>query len=301
MYDKNVPDVATFVAIPKPTPQSDFRSASTIDSSTSSQTIQEEKQKRKRIQLLSKDINSTRERLLALPQLEEHGEYTGSCEIILNENVSLEEYLDYRDKNPSFPVRIYLHDGKIKAYEIPLAPHSMVSAVMFSWNNQELEYGYDTNMIVGQNSVKEPDSWVRPEDRPHLKQWTDFIVLVIKIFDLRVDNTFVLIAALYLRTNQNPLTPVNVISFGTADPAQPTVNYIINMNVPPNNFIGVGRTVNGVNCPPCNMAGIPMYQMNIPAAELFDRDPNGIPAVAAGGFNLDLWELLVKARKGFNV
>ncbi|CAB4494170.1 unnamed protein product [Rhizophagus irregularis] len=131
--------------------------------------------KRKRIQLLSKDINSTRERLLALPQLEEHGEYTGSCEIILNENVSLEEYLDYRDKNPSFPVRIYLHDGKIKAYEIPLAPHSMVSAVMFSWNNQELEYGYDTNMIVGQNSVKEPDSWVRPEDRPHLKQWTDFV------------------------------------------------------------------------------------------------------------------------------
>ncbi|CAB4441920.1 unnamed protein product [Rhizophagus irregularis] len=150
-----------------PTPQSDFRSASTIDSSTSSQTIQEEKQKRKRIQLLSKDINSTRERLLALPQLEEHGEYTGSCEIILKENVSLEEYLDYRDKNPSFPVRIYLHDGKIKAYEIPLAPHSMVSAVikglMFSWNHQELEYGY---MIVGQNSAKEPDSWVRPEGRP---------------------------------------------------------------------------------------------------------------------------------------
>ncbi|RGB40119.1 hypothetical protein C1646_664092 [Rhizophagus diaphanus] len=128
------------------------------------------------------------------------------------------------------------------------------------------------------------------------------IVLVIKIFNLRVDNTFVLIAALYLRTNQNPLTPVNVIYFGTADPSQSTVNYIINtMKVLPNNFIGVGRTVNGVNCPPCNMAGIPMYQMNIPAAELFDGDPNGITAVAAGGFNLDLWELLVKARKGFNV
>lgn len=187
----------------------------------------------------------------------------------------------------------------------------MVSAVikglMFSWNHQELEYGYDTNMIVGQNSAKEPDSWVRPEGRPqqipfkamdrfggayptmiievgytqslpdlhqkvalYFSQATSIqIVLVIKIFDLRVDNTFVLIAALYLRTNQNPLTPVNVISFGTADPAQPTVNYIINtMNVPSNNFIGVGRTVNGVNCPPCNMAGILMYQMNIPAAEL---------------------------------
>ena len=41
------------------------------------------------------------------------------------------------------------------------------------------------------------------------------IVLIIKIFDLRVDNnTFALIAALYLRTNQNPLIPVNIISFG---------------------------------------------------------------------------------------
>jgi hypothetical protein len=142
--------------------QSTFQSTSTIDSPTSSQSIQEKKQKRKRIQLLSKDIDLARERLLALPQVEEHGEYTGSCEITLKENVSLEEYLDYRDKNPNLPVRIYLHDGKIKAYEIPLAPHAMVSAKvkgeMIKWNDQDLEYGDDTNMIVGQNSAKEPDS-----------------------------------------------------------------------------------------------------------------------------------------------
>ena len=49
------------------------------------------------------------------------------------------------------------------------------------------------------------------------------------------------------------------------------------------------------------MAGIPTHQMNIPAQELFDGDPNGIPAVAIGGFNLDLWEHQVKARKGFSV
>ncbi|CAI2164465.1 14070_t:CDS:2 [Funneliformis geosporum] len=116
------------------------------------------------------------------------------------------------------------------------------------------------------------------------------------------DKTFVLISALYLRTNQNPLIPVNVVSFGTADPTQQTVNYIINtMNVPHNNFIGVGRTANGVNCPPCNMTEIPTYKMNIPAAELFDGDPNTIPAVAAEGFNLDLWKLQDKVRKGFNV
>jgi hypothetical protein len=49
------------------------------------------------------------------------------------------------------------------------------------------------------------------------------------------------------------------------------------------------------------MAGIPMFQMNIPARELFDGDPNGVPRAAAGGFDLDLWELLVNARRGFNV
>ena len=61
-----------------------------------------------------------------------------NCEITLKENVLLKDYLDYREKNPRLPVRIYLHDGKIKAYEIPLTPRAMVSAVipilMGRWN-----------------------------------------------------------------------------------------------------------------------------------------------------------------------
>jgi Uma2 family endonuclease len=317
--------------------QSSFQSTSTIDSKTHSQ--------RKRVQILSKDINSAKERLLALPQLEEHREYMKSNEITLKENVSLEEYLIYRDKNPTLPVRIYLHDGKIKAYEVPSTPHSMVSAtiktLMAIWNmRRDLEYGDDTTMIVGQNSAKEPDSWARPRRRPqhppfkvmdkfggayptmimeigysqslpdlhqklalYFSQETSIqIVLIIKIFDLRVDNTFALIAALYLRTNQDPLSPIDVRSFGSTNPTRQTDNYIINdMKVPPNNYIGVGRTVNGVRCPPCNGADIQTYQMNIPAAELFDGDPTGIPAAASGGFNLDLWELQVDVRRGFNV
>ena len=82
----------------------------------------------------------------------------------------LKDYLDYREKNPRLPVRIYLHDGKIKAYEIPLTPRAMVSAVipilMGRWNYQDLVYGDATTMILGQNSAKEPDSWVRPRRRP---------------------------------------------------------------------------------------------------------------------------------------
>src|SRR3954454_25083416 len=97
---------------------------------------------------------------------------------------------------------------------------------MGRWNYHDLEYGDDANMIVGQNSAKEPDSWVRPVRRhrhmpykamdrlggtyptmiievgytqsfPDLHQKVALyfsqatsiqIVLTIKIFDLRVDN-----------------------------------------------------------------------------------------------------------------
>jgi len=40
--------------------------------------------------------------------------------------------------------------------------------------------------------------------------------------------------------------------------------------------------------------------MNIPAAELFDGDPN-VPAEVANGFDLDLWELQVIVRDEFNI
>jgi hypothetical protein len=58
------------------------------------------------------------------------------------------------------------------------------------------------------------------------------IVLIIKIFGVRTDpstntSTIALIAALYLRTSLTPLIPTSVISFGTANPDQNIVNYIL--------------------------------------------------------------------------
>jgi len=74
------------------------------------------------------------------------------------------------------------------------------------------------------------------------------------------------------------------------------------MGVPPHLFTGVGLSdANNNPFPPCARAGIPAYQMNIPATELFDGDPTGVPASAVGGFNLDLWELQFEARKGFRL
>ncbi|RIA95497.1 hypothetical protein C1645_816579 [Glomus cerebriforme] len=71
----------------------------------------------------------------------------------------------------------------------------------------------------------------------------------------------------------------------------------------PDNFIGVGCTdPNNNNYPPCNMANIPTYLMNISGVKLFNGvSPNLRPTGFAVGFNLDLWELQDTIRKIFNI
>ena len=59
---------------------------------------------------------------------------------------------------------------------------------------------------------------------------------------------------------------------------------------------------NNNNFPPCNMAGMPAYTINIPGVELFDGVPqNLLPQGFAAGFDLDLWELQVVVREFFNI
>jgi hypothetical protein len=134
------------------------------------------------------------------------------------------------------------------------------------------------------------------------------IVLIIKIFGVRTDpntnrSTIALVAALYLRTSPNPLIPTSVVSFGTADPDP---NYIlIDMGVPIANFIGVGLpdpNNNNNPFPPCNVAGIPIYTMNIPGTELFDGVPaNSLPPNFNLGCNIDLWELQDTIRRHLRI
>ncbi|CAB4413314.1 unnamed protein product [Rhizophagus irregularis] len=234
--------------------------------------------------LLAKELDLAKDRLLALPQ-EESEEYTGSRELVLRENVSLDAYLKYRERDPDLSVLIYLDNGTIKAYELPTFPHSRASATikvsMGAWNRADLAYGDDATLILGANSSKEPDSWVRPKYRirpgpgapaannlgaayptmiievGHSQSLLDLhrkvalyfsprttiqIVLLVKIFKPKGNYTITLIAAKYVRTSQTPLIPEQVISFGTATPHQSTINYITNtMGVPQNRFIGFGR------------------------------------------------------------
>jgi hypothetical protein len=101
----------------------------------------------KRLHLSSATINSAREKLLTFQKAREEGEeveeeeeegYTGSRKIIIKENVSLRKYLQYRENNAISSVRMYLHNGNIKIYEVPSLVHAAaighITALMVRWN-----------------------------------------------------------------------------------------------------------------------------------------------------------------------
>ena len=75
-------------------------------------------------------IKSARERLLTFQEAREEGEEAQECvsrEITIKENVSLKEYLCYRKNNVISSVRMYLHNGNIKIYEVPIQQQQDIS------------------------------------------------------------------------------------------------------------------------------------------------------------------------------
>ena len=247
--------------------------------------------------------------------------------IIIRENVSLKAYIKYCEIERKFPVRIRLVEGKIIAHELPLTEHGAVSwrigALIYTWNNQ-LHGVQEEDLIVGPNSYYTADLTIRPRGRrrplpgqasnsngrpyptlvvevgnsesfPSLHdlstgyfspRTTIQIYIAIKIFPIRQDGTRAMLALRYLRTNQNNTVPDIIISFGTAPLHPNTIGFLTNIGVPLANIVGVGFSATA-----CNTSGIPIYQLHIPAIELFNGVLGGIPAGAVNGFYLDLWEL----------
>ena len=211
-------------------------------------------------------------------------------------------------------------EGKIIAHELPLTSHGAVSwrigALIYTWNNQ-LCGVQEEDLIVGPNSYYTADLTIRPRGRPRplpgqgsnsegrpyptlvvevgnsesvpslhdlstgyfSPQTTIQIYLAIKIFPIRQDGTRAMLALRYLRTNQINTVPDIIISFGTAPLHPNTIGFLMNIGVPLANIVGV------------NTSGIPIYQLHIPAIELFNGAFGGIPAGAVNGVYLDLWEL----------
>ncbi|KAF9998792.1 hypothetical protein BGZ79_007547 [Entomortierella chlamydospora] len=259
--------------------------------------------------------------------------------VTLAQGISLEVYSKYLSSHEDLPVRTRLMDGNVEAYELPLDPHTNVTGRIISmiggWDIVgDLCIGTDLEMVVGVDSMLMCDCYVRPWRRPRPPQeqganslgtpyptvvvkvaatqslndahakvadWfsprtTIQLCLVIKIWELRQDNTIAMAALLYRRQDPNPLVPVSAISFGTARITGPALQTMQGIIGGPNLVNGVGY--GGV---PCDAPGIPMYQLNLPAVDIYNGDPQGIPAGNVLGFNLDLWVVQLWAWRSFSL
>ncbi|CAB5394807.1 unnamed protein product [Rhizophagus irregularis] len=223
--------------------------------------------------------------------------------VILAENISFESFQNFCETEPKLPVKIRLVNGTIVAYEVTLTPHG--SAVYFiadlTFRPRRLPppppdqacnssgYAYP-NMVVEVGYIESIQSL--HELAPfYLSQYTTItIYLAIKLYPSHTHQpgepgVSPMVAMLYQRTSQTPYIPTRIISFGDAPLHNSTVDFFINMGVPSANFTGFGRH----GAPPCNAPNLPVYQLPIPADEIFYRTPSILPDIV---FNLDLWEVL---------
>jgi hypothetical protein len=131
------------------------------------------------------------------------------------------------------------------------------------------------------------------------------VYLAVKLFPRRQDGTAAMLALLYLRNNQIPKPVLNVpnpppntqpmivipntipniaISFGSASLDYNSVAFLNNTGIQNHRMIGFLQA----NDIACTAAGMPTYQLTIPANLIF---PNGVPPGIPNNFNIDLWEL----------
>lgn len=99
-----------------------------------------------------------------------------------------------------------------------------------------------------------------------------------------------MVALLHQRTNNNPQVPTMAFSFRTSEidhQAQRTLQDIVARQILVTS-VGFGGA-------PCNQLGISMYQMILPAAGIYNGDPQGTPATHALGFSLDLFDTQIRA------
>src|SRR6185369_16725239 len=69
--------------------------------------------------LTSDVVESAKKSLFEFAQREEERVEPGSSEVVVQENVPLDDFLTYRERDVRLPVRVYLCNGKIIINEIP--------------------------------------------------------------------------------------------------------------------------------------------------------------------------------------
>ncbi|RUS14357.1 hypothetical protein BC938DRAFT_477418 [Jimgerdemannia flammicorona] len=98
------------------------------------------------------------------------------------------------------------------------------------------------------------------------------ICLAVKLFRRRSKGTMAILALLYLRTKPNPMVPMCKWC---------QLRGRLSLGIPNHGITSVER----IGAPPCDTAGISVYQVNISAAQLFSGATDGIPVGTADGFD----------------
>ncbi|CAB4436456.1 unnamed protein product [Rhizophagus irregularis] len=244
--------------------------------------------------------------------------------VVLVKNVSFESYVKFCEAENNLPIKTRLINGNVVAYESALSSHGTAAGEVFGlmrvWSDQMTGTSKE-DLIVAPNSYFTADFSIRPRNLPPPRaglscnsdglpypnmvievgyresprslhglapfylspRTTIMIYLAIKIYPVRTHypGRKPMVAMLYQRSSQTHNIPTRMISFGNAPLDNRVVNY----------FLGIGVNVTGVGipgAPPCNTPNIPTYQLQIPAAEIFNRTPFILPTI---NFDLDLWEI----------
>ncbi|GBC42299.2 hypothetical protein GLOIN_2v1715383 [Rhizophagus irregularis DAOM 181602=DAOM 197198] len=160
--------------------------------------------------------------------------------VVLVKNVSFESYVKFCEAENNLPIKTRLINGNVVAYESALSSHGTAAATLPPTSLFDQEISLHLELIY-------PVRTHYPGRKP-------------------------MVAMLYQRSGQTPNIPTRMISFGNAPLDNRVVNY----------FLGIGVNVTGVGilgAPPCNTPNIPTYQLQIPAAEIFNRTPFILPTI----------------------
>ncbi|GBC03828.1 hypothetical protein RclHR1_05350002 [Rhizophagus clarus] len=291
-------------------------------------------------------LNSAEERLLTFQQREDTGVLATEAEeeevseeeeeenelesgIVIARNISLKNYLDYRNGETRFTVDTRLLDGKVIIYEAPLSIHGAVAGEfttrMRFWHNNLVACG-ERDVIIGVRSVSRPDGSIQPDDLPKpapgrgcdLDDWP-YPTVVIEVgvseglaslhsltsryFSMRTTIRIYLAVKIFGRRRDVTRAMVAFL-YQRLNQGLPILPIVIkSFGTAPlhHNTVKFFRNRNipdraitgfGRNAaPPCNGPNIPDYQINIPAAEIFRGSPTGVPPNLVAGFNLDLYWL----------
>lgn len=246
-------------------------------------------------------------------------------QVVLAEDISIENFIDYIEKEPDLLIKIRLVDKKVIAYETVSTPRAVVSSYItaIAYASQLVGASVE-NLIVGPNSYFIADATVRPRHvpRPPPAQACNssgyaYPTMVAEVglsqsirnlhelaqvyFSRRITITIFLVIKMFpIRHLQNGRRAMVAMLYLRTSPTPNVPVTVISFgNAQLNNLVveyiqnTIGANVTGfvTGAPPCNGPNIPNYRLNIPANALFVGAPGGIPNGMANGINIDLWEI----------